>query len=216
MRQFDLHEFLGYIAPGMLLLVGVRCIWPEAEKVLPLSGISFGEFGVGVVLAYVAGQLLQTIGNGIEKVWWWMWGGMPTDWLRTGKRELVASTQAARIESKVGRMLGSNSFKLADVNAKQWYSVTRQVCAAVAAAGRGVRIDVFNSYYGLCRGVAASLVVLVVWNLLTNLLAWKVHVALAVLLVLTVHRMHRYAVHYGREVFIQFLQLPESPDREGQ
>ncbi len=213
MRQFDFHELLGYIAPGMLLLVGVRCIWPEAEKALPVSGITFGEFGVGVVLAYAAGQLLQTVGNGIEKAWWKPWGGMPTDWIRSGKRELVAPAQFASVEARVGRMLGNDSFKFASVNAKHWYSITRQVYAAVAGAGRAARIDVFNGYYGLCRGIAASLAVLLVWSLLTALHAWMGHAALAVLLALAVYRMHHFGVLYGREVFVQFLALQDAPAR---
>lgn len=210
MRDFDFHEFLGYIAPGMLLLVGVRCLWPDAEKVLPVSGITFGEFGIGVVLAYAAGQLLQTVGNGFEKVWWKAWSGMPTDWIRSGKHDLVAPAQAARIEIKIKRMLSNDSFAMGDCTAKQWYSITRQVCAAVSGASRSSRIDVFNGCYGLCRGIAASLLLLIACGLLLHFSAWRVHVALLVLLAMAIYRMHRFGVHYGREVFVQFLEIPEA------
>jgi len=213
MRQFDLHEFLGYIAPGMLLLVGIRCIWPDAEKVLPVSSITFGGFGIGVVLAYAAGQLLQTLGNGIEKAWWGLWSGMPTDWLRTGKHELVAPEQSVRVEAKIKRMLANESFDISGISAKHWYSIIRQVYAAVAGAGRGTRIDVFNGHYGLCRGMAASLLVLVVCNLVTNLPAWKIHILLIILVGLSVFRMHQFGVRYGREVFVQFLELSDRQDR---
>ena len=214
MRQFDLHEFLGYIAPGMLLLVGIRYVLPETEAILPMSGITFGEFGIGIVLAYVVGQLLQTIGNGLEMLWWWLWGGMPTDWLRTGKHEIIAPVQVANVEARVRKLLGDRSFKLAEINRKQWYAIIREVCAAISGMGRNVRIDVFNGYYGLCRGIAASMIVLLACGVMTNISAWGVHLALVVLIALAIYRMHRFAVHYGREVFVQFLQVPEKPDNQ--
>lgn len=241
MRQFDFHEFMGYIAPGMLLLVGIRCVWPEAESVIPIKDISFGAFGVGIVLAYAVGQLLQSIGNIVEKCWWWFWRGMPTDWIRTGKHKLVAPAQLAQVETKVGRLLGGGSFRLDGVDRKQWYSITRQICAAVSGAGRGGRIDIFNGHYGLCRGMASGLIVLVVLGTVITVARWISALAHAagqttqpttrpasellgcgwpgllvagVLLVLAVHRMHHFGVLYGREVFVQFLQLPDKQEKE--
>jgi len=212
MRQFDFHEFLGYIAPGMLLLIGVICIWPDGEKVLPVTDITFGAFGVGVVLAYAAGQLIQAFGNVIEKRFWWFWGGMPTDWIRTCKHELIAPTQRERVKANVARMLNRNSFEFDDVTAKRWYSITRQVYAAVAGADRAVRVDVFNGHYGLCRGTTASLLFLLAMSLLVNWHTWKVHVMLVSLFFLAIYRMHRFGVHYGRELFVQFLELPDSQE----
>ena len=62
-------------------------------------------------------------------------------------------------------MLADGSFKSEAVDRRQWYSVTRQICAAVSGAGRGSRIDVFNGHYGLCRGMASGLVVLLILGL---------------------------------------------------
>ncbi len=209
MRQFDLHEFLGYIAPGMLLLVGIRYILPETEKLLPHDGISFGAFGIGVVLAYAAGQLLQTFGNGIETVWWKLWGGMPTDWVRTGKHRIVLPIQAAEVETKAARILGDESFKFSGVNAEGWNSVTRQIRAAIAAAGRAARLDAFIGYYGLCRGLVSSFLILLALNLLLHLHLWRIHAFLVALLLLAIYRMHRFGVRYGQEIFAQFLELPD-------
>jgi len=242
MRQFDFHEFMGYIAPGMLLLVGVWCVWPQVEAAVPIKDISFGAFGIGIVLAYAAGQLLQSVGNIVEECWWAFWGGMPTDWIRTRKHKLIAPAQLARVDVKVGRMLANGSFKSEAVDRRQWYSITRQICAAVSAAGRGSRIDIFNGHYGLCRGMASGLVVLLILgpaittarripalaplagsttqpytNPASELLGcgWPGLLIACVLLVLAIHRMHHFGVLYGREVFVQFLQLPEPGQSAG-
>lgn len=229
MRQFDLHEFLGYITPGMLLILGIRCLLPDAEKVLPLNSLSLGEFGVGVVLAYAGGQLLQSIGIIVEKCWWWFWGGMPSDWVRTGKHELITVAQLTQVESGVRRLSGGNCITLASLDQKQWYRVTRQICAAISGAGRSRRIDIFNGHYGLCRGLVSCLVVLLILcvgsavsgaifpqtsalSVERSLLnGWSGILIAGALLIPSVHQMHHFGVLYAREVFVQFIELPMSP-----
>lgn len=215
MRQFDLHEFLGYIAPGMLLLVGISIVWPEGREALKLTDLSIGGLGVGVVVAYAVGQLLQAVGNGIESLWWRLWGGAPTDWLRTKKHELIDPDQAARVEEKVSVMLGKQGFALQpSISRGAWYSITREVYAAVSAAGLSRRIDIFNGNYGLCRGIAAGLAVVAIWSVAVDWAAWQLHLATIGLFVLAVYRMHLFGVRYGREVFVQFLRGPNKKGDE--
>lgn len=211
MRQFDLHEFLGYIAPGMLLLFGAWFIWPEAQQKFTADSLSFGEFGLGIVVAYAIGHLIQGLGNLVEKAWWYFWCGMPTDWLRSKKHELIAPAQSDQVEKHVGTMLSDNLFKLATTQEKHWYSITRQVCAAILKAESNKKVDIFLAYYGLSRGIAAVLLFLLVLSLIVHFSAWKIHVVLAALLVLAIYRMHRFGVIYAREVFVQFLQIHNTP-----
>ena len=48
-----------------------------------------------MVLAYVVGHLIQALGNLIEQLFWALQGGMPTDWLRTNRHQLLAPTQVS-------------------------------------------------------------------------------------------------------------------------
>ena len=125
MKEFDFYGTVGVIAPGMVLIVGaVVLLFPDHGKdIQAIAGISLGSLGVGLILAYVAGQLLQAVGNGVEAVWWYCWGGMPTDWVRTGRRDLVAPCQRNLIESRVQNMIGDSSFSFSKVNKDQWYSI---------------------------------------------------------------------------------------------
>ena len=81
MRKFDFYEFVGIVTPGMLLLVGVGLVWPDSTKKLVGQDLSLGDFGIGVIVAYALGHITQAIGNGIEKLWWLVRCGMPTDWV---------------------------------------------------------------------------------------------------------------------------------------
>ncbi len=210
MKEFDFYGTAGVIAPGMVFIVGlVLLFFPDHSKdLVAISSVSLGSLGVGLILAYVAGQLLQAIGNAVETGWWWFWGGMPTDWVRSGKHEIIAPSQRTMLEGRVRLSVSDPAFALSNATAKQWYAITRQVYAAVEAAKQNNRVDIFNGNYGLCRGIAAGLIVLLVASAIMHWRAWKVEVILAVLISLAIYRMHRFAVRYAREVFVQYLQLP--------
>lgn len=217
MKEFDFYATAGVIAPGMVFIVGlvILCFPDHSKDLMAISGVSLGSLGVGLILAYVAGQLLQAIGNAIEAIWWWCWGGMPTDWVRSGKRELIAPSQRTLLESRIRVTVNDPTFTLAGATDKHWYAITRQVYAAVATADRTARIDIFNGNYGLCRGIAAGLLVLLVTSAIMHWQAWKVELILAVLIALAFYRMHRFAVRYAREVFTQYLQLSTASNSGG-
>lgn len=212
MKDFDFYEVIGVIAPGMVLVVGaVLLFFPDQHQyLLSIANVSLGSLGVGLILAYVAGQLLQAVGNGLETVWWWLWGGMPTDWIRSGKHDLVATSQRDSVQMRVRGMLNSPVFDLSTSDKRHWYSITRQIYAAVSAAGRATRVDIFNGNYGLCRGIAAGFLLLLAWSAFVNWRAWQIEAVLAILISLAIYRMHRFGVRYGRELFLQYLQLPET------
>ena len=107
-------------------------------------------------------------------------------------------------------MLHDPASNLAKYDKGQWYSITRQVYAAVSAAGRATRVDIFNGNYGLCRGIAAGFLALLVWSVIVNWRLWQVEVGLVILISLAIYRMHRFGVRYARELFVRYLQLPDT------
>ena len=210
MKEFDFYQVAGVIAPGMVVIVGgVLLFFPEQQQgILSISSVSIGSLGLGMILAYVAGQLLQAVGNGLENIYWWFWGGMPTDWVRTYKRELISPHQRDLLQKRVGAMLNDEKFTLsADLKPRRWYSITRQVYAVIEAENVNRRVEIFNGNYGLCRGIAAAFLLLLVGVITTDYQAWTIEVALGVLLGLAVYRMHRWGRTYGRELFVQYLAL---------
>lgn len=208
MRQFNFYEFTGILVPGAAALAGVLMLVPGLMPMAAVKDFSIGGFGLLVVLAYVAGHLVQAVGNLAEWLWWKAWGGMPTDWVRKNATCLLAEAQAAMLPKAIAEQL-----KLPDVDPRatsreQWYSITRQISAAVDAAGRGSRIQTLNGNYGLNRGLVAALVVVLVMALIATPADWAVLGGLGVAIGLALARMHRFGKHQARELFVQFLQLP--------
>ncbi len=215
-RDFDFYEFVGVIAPGMVVTVGgALIVSPTYDQIKQFADISAGGLGVLFTLSYVVGQLVQALGNVIEKVWWWLWSGMPSDWPRSGAHQLISDIQRESLQQRVRQMFGKDDFEIGpSIDAKEWFPITRQIYAAVAANGKASRIDVFNGNYGFNRGIAASMLTLLVMMLIAHGLAYKIELTLLALTGIALYRMHRFGVHYGRELFVQFLQVELKNERK--
>jgi len=220
MRKFDFYEFTGIILPGIVLLIGLVFILPGGRDIGRLDTISAGGLGLLLILAYAAGQLLQTLGNGLEQLFWRAQKGMPTDWIWNGRADFLARQQVARLPKKLAVLLGADDpVDLEVLNRREWSATVRQVYAAVGGAGRSARVDTFNGNYGLHRGLAVSFLVLAVLQTFLVVLqkadgsflpeghARDVALLLILLAVAALYRMRRFGIHYARELFVQFLTL---------
>lgn len=205
-KTFTYYDIIGVIAPGAIIFIGLTILFPGFQKIELFHNFNMGGLGIFVILSYVAGQLTQAIGNALENIWWRVWGGMPADWIRIGKGDLLAQPQITALEEQLPLKLGLRSpISLKEMDLKEWRSVTRQMYIAVSAHSRSERIDMFNGNYGLNRGIAAAFFILapltIIYNLATTLL-------LLIGGIIAIYRMHRFGKYYAREIFIEFLQLP--------
>jgi len=210
MRQFDFYEFAGVLAPGALALVGLSIVHPDLRQLLKEHAFSVGDFGIFLILSYAAGHLMQGIGNFIETAWWTLWGGWPTDWPRRGKQAVLSKHQMEALEGQVNRRITlPKPISLAGLGRGEWFGITRQIHATVQSEGRAGRVYFFNGNYGLCRGMAAALLLIVTASMLVHGKCWwQEDVLLVAFASLAIYRMHRFGKHYARELFVQFLELP--------
>jgi len=215
MKTFDFYEFTGVLTPGAVVLYFVSRICPETAPFIEATNLTLGDLGLFVILAYVAGHIVQALGNVVERLYWKPFGGVPTDWILKERQPLLAQQQVEALPDKLKEITGITLGKpLADVANKNWFPITRQIYASVSAAGRSQRVDTFNGNYGMFRGIASAFILCAVLNMLTHgSSGWPVSIALLSAGVLALARMHRFGTHYAKELFVQFLQLQKG---EGQ
>lgn len=212
MKKFDFYEFTGILLPGTILVFGLSRIYTSIVPLLSEKEFTLGGFGLFVILAYAAGHVIQSLGNGIETAWWKCAGGMPTDWLRTGKRPLIAPYQKQKVHLQIQQLLRIQCPEnLSELSNEAWYSITRQIYTVIKRAGATDRIDIFNGTYGMFRGISASLVALLVIGVAENWPPnWRLVGILTVAALCSLLRMHRFGVTYAREVFVQFISIEAS------
>jgi len=211
-REFSFYEFVGIISPGTIIIIVFMQLFPGVLKVIDLEGLSIGEFGVFVIIAYTIGHLLQFLGNVIEKIWWCFFGGMPTNWvIRKDKWDYLSEEQLKVLLNKISSILKlETKTSLTDYKPKEWFAITRQIYAAVKQNDAAERVDIFNVNYGFFRGIvsaiAACLVMIVIKSCFTD---WEVLIVVVAFFLMAIVRMHRFAKHYARELYVQFLQIKE-------
>lgn len=205
-NKFDAYEYVGVIVPGTVLVLGGLLLFPDLNPVPSQQGFAVGDLGIFLLVAFVAGHLLQAVGNLVEKGWWFFFGGMPTDWMVDKPEKLLAPTQVDKLSRKVDTDFNLRG-SLPSITKRNWFPITRQIYAQVNAAGRAGRADAFNRTYGLMRGITAAFFTLAALVMGTNFQDWRVALISAILGIVALARMHLFGKHYAREVFVQYLGL---------
>ena len=205
--KFDAYEIIGVIAPGSILLFGFALLFPDLKALFFEQGFSVGDLGLFLVLSFVAGHLIQAVGNLLEAAVWKPFGGMPTDWLIGKPEKLIHATQVERLRQAAQTDFGC---ELQNVAVSDWRPIVREMYAAVQAAGHTARIDSFNRTYGLMRGVTAAFGLLAVTTWIVTWPAWKPALLVAIAALIAGYRMVRFGKHYGRELVVAYLRTVAS------
>ncbi len=215
MRKFDHYEFTGILVPGVAIGIGAAIAFPALLTAGSIKDLSVGGFGILFIVSYVIGHLVQAIGNFLEKIWWKVFGGMPTDWIRTNPGHFMTPEQNLLLQQKISERLQVSSSGLDTLSSEQWATIRRQIYAEVSAAGRATRIDIFNGNYGLNRGLTVALLLTGAVLLITSPARYELVIAAFAASVLAAYRMHRYSIDYAHELLAQFLQLPAADASKG-
>ena len=207
MSKLTFYEQVGIVIPGSVLLFGLVLYFPALRDTLAKDGISVGELGVFVLLGYAAGHLVAGLGNIGERLLWSISGGMPTQWVVKPTTTLLSPQQLDALAQKIESRLGLAVQRIRGMDRAIWGPISRQMHADVVKNGRAERIEVFNGNYGLSRGLAAACLALALVAL------WKgdYHIAIGLFIAsaMYTYRAYRFGSHYARELYAQFLVLPD-------
>lgn len=206
-KEFNLYDILGVLAPGVVVTIGLMTIFPETSPVLAKENFSVGELGFVILISYVIGNLVASLGNFLESGYWIFRGGWPIDRANQSDGKILEAREIKFLEEKLRsqHVIGQAEI-LKDLGGKDWWAITRRVYVGLAAKNATRRIDIFNAQYGMNRGIAASFVVLIVMLLLqSGVNFWRIQTVLACCTILALYRMERFARHYTAELLRSYL-----------
>jgi len=207
MNKLSFYEQVGIVIPGSVFLFGVMFYVPALRDVLAKDGISIGGLGIFVIISYAVGHLLAALGNGIENLYWRWKRGMPSSWIVGPSPRLLSSSQIGKIQALTASRLGLSVAPFAELTESGWFPIFRQIYSDVERHGKAGRGGTFNGIYGLNRGLSAATLALAVAVLFLAPAQWLVSVGFLVVSAVYLYRMHRFGVHYAREIYNQFLLL---------
>jgi hypothetical protein len=121
-RYFDAYEIIGVITPGVVVALLLTMEWPSFRTMLGEKGLSIGDFGLFILVAFVLGHLIQAVGNVLEPIIWFPFG-LPTNWVRGTNQNLVTPEQRKALEKAVAEMEGTAQ-DISKITRHQWLAVT--------------------------------------------------------------------------------------------
>lgn len=207
-RSFDPYELVGVATPGVVVSLLLATEAPQFNALLGQSGVSVGGFGVFLVVSFVLGHLVQSLGNLLEAIVWSL-GGLPTDWIRNPQQTLVTAAQRSAFMAGVQSMEATDADP-ATYNRHEWFAVISQASARVRRNGHCGKIDASNRAYGLSRGLAAAFAVSLGWYIWAHPENTGAIAVLGALLVAAVLRMRRSGISYARALIVEFVELGSS------
>ena len=213
MKQFSFYEQVGIVIPGTLFLFGLMFCIPALHDTLAKDGISVGGLGIFVLISYAAGHLLAALGNSIEALHWRVRGGMPSNWIIGPAPRLLSLGQIAKVETLTVSRLGLPPLDFETLTEKEWFPIFRQIYSDVERYGKPDRADTFNGNYGLNRGLCAAALGLAISTFTLAPAQWLVGICLVGVSLVYLYRMHRFGVHYAREIYNQLLLLPPNSEK---
>jgi hypothetical protein len=204
-HSFDAYEIIGIVTPGIVVALMLTTEWPSLRALLSEKGLSVGDFGLFVLVAFVLGHLVQAVGNLVELIIW-LPHGLPTNWVRNPHQSLVTPEQRHSLEVSVGAMEGRER-DISAMSRSQWLAVTTRAYGRLKDAGHTGRIDAANRTYGLSRGLAAAFLACLVWYGIAHTRDYAALSILAVAFGAAVWRMRRAGTHYARALVLDFIDL---------
>ena len=204
-KVFDPYDVIGVITPGTVLALLLVLHSSELRVLLGDKGLTAGDLGLFVMVAFVLGQMLTAMGRLVEVVVF-VGEDLPTDTLRKTGQRILTTEQCKALEIKAGIMEGA-PVELSTVGCQDWRIITARMAARVRAAGRGQRFEIHNRTFGMARGLTAAFSIAAVVYAWFHLQRIDV-IALAVILALAAAmKMRSAGKHYARGLFIEFLDL---------
>jgi len=211
LKELSFYEQAAVIIPGSVFVFGLLLLLPELRPLFAEKGITIGGLGLFLVIAYALGHLIATAGNILETAIWWPCGGMPSSWVRApGKLRLLTAKQHEVMLKKINARHEIGLAALQGVPKAEWRGHFDQIYCDVRKNGTTPRLETMLGNYGLNRGLAAALLIL----LITAAFRKPAHepwylVALGVAFVGYTLRMARFGLYWAREVYLAFLLLPD-------
>ena len=210
-RDLSFYEFSGIFLPGAVLLGGTLLTIDEARLWILSEDFGASQLGLFLISAYVVGQLLQGLGNLVEKIYW-VGRGIPSHWVTRESIPFLHEQHAKRIGELFKKLTDLEIADRKSLRKKDSRNLTGSLFSVVKKEADTSRIDVFNGNYGLFRGLSTSFLILILFNVGVGT-SLPTKIILTICLLLALVRMERFAVHYARELYHLSFQILTSKSK---
>jgi len=188
--NFKAYDILSSLVPGFLLLIAV----------LITLGIPFDKDLVVpyTALAFLLGYMNNTISSWLEDIYFWTWGGKPSNCLLNGKDIWkVKFYHSAKVKSLLLAQTSSDSPSNDELFA---------IAMRKANGQKDSRVEDFNTMYAFSRVLLTAVLISGLPLIITNYDNWRYYVIIFPTLFVLWLRCKQRGYYYCREVLNVYLK----------
>jgi len=188
--NFKAYDILSSLIPGFLFLITL------------LTALKLG-YDKDLVIAYTAiafllGYLINTIGSWMEDVYFWTWGGKPSNNLLSGK----GTWKVKFYHSEQARNLLKAETTTADPTNDELFSIAMRHVTGL----KDSRIEDFNALYAFSRSLLTTVLLGTIILVIHNHSDWRYYAVLVPALIITWLRSKQRGYYYAKEVLNEYLK----------
>jgi|HubBroStandDraft_4_1064222.scaffolds.fasta_scaffold19077_4 hypothetical protein len=158
MPAFDAYDYVGYIVPGAVLLVGLMLLFPAIKEQLAGHKFELSDLGLLIILSFALGQMLHQVGHVVDK----------TKFVRThysddilcGGDPSLSAEEKTKVIKIIESQYGFTPSCITEDTKTNWRNTVRQIYIEVHEAKRSERVDIFDRGVGLLLGLGTAFAVL--------------------------------------------------------
>jgi len=190
--KFSIYDILSNLIPGFLIFFAISLQFSYS--------FNNADFTVVIVLSYIIGYLNNTISSWSEGIFYWSWGGKPSDQLLLGKNIWKVKFYD---NEKVKEYLKNESN-----NSSPSFDDLFQIAMRYAIANE--RVAEFNSNYALSRNLIISfLISSVILNIKYWFNMWILIVSVLLIVIIWLRAKQR-GFYFAREVLNTYIKIKEN------
>lgn len=207
-KDFSFYEFVAVFLPGAVLLGGAAGLYEETRLWITSKDFGASQLGLFIIASYVLGHLLQCLGNLLEFLFW-IGRGKPSHWITRENIPYLTSNQTESLPALYEDLTKSPITNRLSLSKKETRNLTGSLFTYIRQQGQTDRIDTFNGNYGLFRGIASGLSILIAMSFIIGSQIY-VSLFLIICLVCALIRMNRFGIHYASELYRQAFSIKNS------
>lgn len=196
--NFKYYDLLSSLVTGIIVCISVNIVF----------GLNIKLDAVPILaVAYVVGYFINSISALLEKVYYFLMGGMPSDVLLT-PIDGCKFTGYKRIKFyQVDKAIKLLKEELHDENASQGKMFSKAM--SYSNGDSSTRVPDFNAQYAFSRVLLTSIIILaIIWSLKFYNCSWY-WVVVITLLYLSFRRCKERGYYYAREVLTEYIHKKE-------
>lgn len=148
--KFSYYDVIANIVPGLITLGLMIWLFGFFDITFAFNTSEILGVGLGLAVAYAIGHVLQALSSFLQPIYFYLWGGRPSDNLLSGRNSMLGGGR----DQIVAQL--KESFRINNKTDDEEYSEIFTRAMSLVSAEKIGRVEAFNASYAFHRALLTT------------------------------------------------------------